>query len=72
LLQDAAVQIKERVEADVRTAHHLQTISSDDNKNMPCVPHPQLNVGSGQYSRQPQTSADEPRPVLKVLLTFRR
>jgi hypothetical protein len=31
LLQDAAVQIKKRVEADVGTVHQLQTISSDDN-----------------------------------------
>ena len=31
LLQDAAVQIKERVEADVGAVHQSQTISSDDN-----------------------------------------
>jgi hypothetical protein len=31
LLQDAAVQIKKRVEAEVGTGHLRQSISSDDN-----------------------------------------
>jgi hypothetical protein len=48
LLKDAAVQIKARVEADVRTVHRMQTISSADNKSISCLAHPQLNVGSGQ------------------------
>jgi ABC-type uncharacterized transport system ATPase subunit len=40
LLQDAAVQIKERVEADVGNVHRLQTISSVDNQREPPLRFP--------------------------------
>ena len=63
LLQDAAVQIKERVEADVGTVHRMRIISSVDNYRVPSLPHPKLNVGCGLYSRRPPTSADEPLPT---------
>jgi hypothetical protein len=64
LLQDAAVQIKECVEADVRTVHQLQTISADDNQRLQRLPYPKLMSAVGvRRDKAALSSGCKPHPA---------